>query len=70
MRIARCVTSHFESYGLPVTDSDTLAMNEPFTPKALRFSRPIEMWNGEAATSAALGFVSGRRSKIECFRIA
>ncbi|GAU05673.1 hypothetical protein BSLA_02f4130 [Burkholderia stabilis] len=40
MRIARCVTSHFESYGLPMTDSDTPAMNEPFTLKALHFNRP------------------------------
>lgn len=38
--IARCVTSHFESYGLPMTDSDTPVMNEPFTLKALRFNRP------------------------------
>ena len=39
-RIARFVAAHFESYGLPMTDSDTPVMNEPFTQKALRLNRP------------------------------
>lgn len=39
-RIARFVASHFESYGLPMTDNDTLAMDKPFAPRALRFNRP------------------------------
>lgn len=48
MRIVRCVACRFESDGLPMTSSDTPAMNAPLTLKALCFSRHVETGDGEA----------------------
>lgn len=33
--IARFVASHFESYGLPMSDNNTPVMYEPLTPASL-----------------------------------
>ncbi|CAB3966749.1 hypothetical protein BLA3211_04103 [Burkholderia aenigmatica] len=48
MRAVRCLAGRFESCGLPMTSSDTLAMDEPLTPEALRFSWLVETGDGAA----------------------
>ncbi|VWC79769.1 hypothetical protein BLA50215_01151 [Burkholderia lata] len=53
MRVVRCLACRLEFCGLPMTSNDTLAMDEPLAPKALRFSRPVETGDGAA--------LSGRR---------
>lgn len=49
MRVVRCLASRFASCGLPMTgNDDTLAMDEPLTPKALRFRRLVETGDSAA----------------------